>query len=249
MPKRFSYQLYSSRNHGPVAQTLAMLAKHGYSEVEGYGGVFGEPEALRRKLDKTGLLMPSGHFSVDEMEKKPKQVLKTARTIGMHTLVMPYLDAAARPTSSRGWKAFAKRLNAIAAAYRAEGFAVAWHNHEFEFVRLGDGSIPISVIFENAPLLDWEIDVAWVARGGANPLKWIKSHGAIITIAHVKDIAPKGKNADEDGWSDVGHGTLDWPAFMAALSHTRCMHYVMEHDNPADDQRFARRSIAKAKRF
>lgn len=249
MPKRFSYQLYSSRNHGPISQTLAMLARHGYSAVEGYGGVYGDPVALRRELDKTGLLMPSGHFSVDEMEKKPKQVLKTARTLGMNTLVMPYLDAAARPTSSRGWKAFAKRLNAIAGAYRAEGFAVAWHNHDFEFIKLGDGSLPISVIFENAPLLDWEIDVAWVARGGANPLKWIKSHGAIITIAHVKDIAEKGTNADEDGWADVGHGTLDWPAFMAALAATRCMHYVMEHDNPADDQRFARRSIARAKRF
>lgn len=249
MPKRFSYQLYSSRNHGPAAQTLAMLARHGYSAVEGYGGVYGDPVALRRELDKAGLLMPSGHFSVDEMEKKPKQVLKTARTLGMNTLVMPYLDASARPTSSRGWKAFAKRLNAIAGAYRAEGFAVAWHNHDFEFIKLPDGSLPISVIFENAPLLDWEIDVAWVARGGANPLKWIKSYGAIITIAHVKDIAPEGKSADEDGWADVGHGTLDWPAFMAALAATRCMHYVMEHDNPADDQRFARRSIARAKRF
>lgn len=249
MPKRFSYQLYSSRNHGPISQTLAMLARHGYSAVEGYGGVYGEPEALRRELDRAGLLMPSGHFSVDEMEKKPKQVLRTARTLGMNTLVMPYLDSAARPTSSRGWKAFAKRLNAIAGAYRAEGFAVAWHNHDFEFVKLPDGSLPISVIFENAPLLDWEIDVAWVARGGANPLKWIKSHGAIITIAHVKDIAPKGEAENEDGWSDVGLGTLPWAKYIAALARTRCMHYVMEHDNPRDDARFARRSIAAARKF
>jgi sugar phosphate isomerase/epimerase len=249
MAKRFSYQLYSSRNHGPLGQTLAMLARHGYSEVEGYGGVYGDPAALRAQLDEAGLTMPSGHFSVAEMETKPKQVLKTARTIGMHTLVMPYLDAAERPSSARGWKALAKRLNAIATTYRREGFGVAWHNHDFEFVKLKDGGVPMALIIENAPLLDWEIDVAWVARGGANPLKWIKDYGAIITIAHVKDIAPKGTHADEDGWSDVGHGTLDWPAFMAALAATRCMHYVMEHDNPADDQRFAKRSIAKAKRF
>jgi sugar phosphate isomerase/epimerase len=249
MPRRLSYQLYSSRNHGPVDVTLAMLARAGYSEVEGYGGVYGDPPALRRALDAAGLVMPSGHFSVDDMEGKPKQVLATARSLGMNTLVMPYLAAEARPRSARGWKAFGKRLNAIAASYRAEGFGVAWHNHDFEFETLPDGSVPQQVIFENAPQLDWEIDVAWVARGGANPLAWIRSHGAIITIAHVKDIAPKGQNAAEDGWADVGHGTLNWPAIMAALSRTRCMHYVMEHDKPADDQRFAKRSIAAAKRF
>lgn len=249
MPKRFSYQLYSSRNHGPVERTLEMLARCGYSEVEGYGGVFGEPAALRKALDKAGLVMPSGHFSVEQMEAKPREVLAIARTLGMHTLVMPYLDAEARPASARGWKAFGKRLNAIAASYRAEGFGVAWHNHDFEFVTLKDGSVPMTLIFENAPQLDWEIDVAWVARGGANALKWIKQYGAIITIAHVKDIAPKGQKQDEDGWADVGHGTLDWPAYIAALGRTRCMHYVMEHDNPRDDARFAKRSIAAAKKF
>ena len=249
MPKRFSYQLYSSRNHGPVERTLAMLARHGYSEVEGYGGVYGDPPALRAQLDKHGLAMPSGHFAVDMMETKPRDVIGIARTLGMNTLVMPYLEAEARPAAARGWKAFAKRLNALAVAYRAEGFAVAWHNHDFEFAKLKDGSVPMAVILENAPLIDWEIDVAWVVRGGANPLKWIKAHGAIITLAHVKDIAPKGENAAEDGWADVGHGTMTWASFIAALGQTRCMHYVMEHDNPADDARFAKRSIAAAKRF
>ena len=249
MPKRFSYQLYSSRNHGPVARTLAMLARHGYSEVEGYGDVYGDPQKLRKLLDQNGLAMPSGHFAVGQLETKQRQVLATARTLGMNKLVMPYLAAEERPASAAGWKNFGKRLNAIAATYRAEGFGVAWHNHDFEFVKLKDGSVPMTLILENAPLIDWEIDVAWVVRGRANPLTWIKRHGAIITIAHVKDIAPKGENADEDGWADVGHGTLPWSRYMAALSQTRCMHYVMEHDNPADDARFARRSIAAAKRF
>lgn len=249
MPKRFSYQLYSSRNHGPLADTLAMLARAGYSEVEGYGGVYGDPKALRSALDAAGLVMPSGHFAVETLESKPREVLTLARTVGMNTLIMPYLDEAARPKSARGWTAFGKRLNAIAATYRAEGFAVAWHNHDFEFVKLADGSVPMALILAAAPQLDWEIDVAWVARGGANPLTWIKAHGSVITLAHVKDIARKGENAGEDGWSDVGHGTLDWPKLMAALAKTRCMHYVMEHDNPSDDKRFARRSIAAAKNF
>ena len=137
----------------------------------------------------------------------------------------------------------------MAAAYRAEGFSVAWHNHDFEFVKLKDGSTPHELMFDNAPLLDWEMDVAWVIRGGSDPIKWIKRYGSIITAAHVKDIARKGQKTDEDGWEDVGHGTVNWKAIMAALAGTRCMHWIMEHDKPSDDTRFARRSIAAAKKL
>ena len=68
-----------------------------------------------------------------------------------------------------------------------------------------------------------------------------------ITAAHVKDIAPAGENAAEDGWADPGHGTVDWPALYAALKAAGVEHFVMEHDNPADPARFAKRAIASAK--
>ena len=61
------------------------------------------------------------------------------------------------------------------------------------------------------------MDVAWVIRGGADPLKWIADYGQRITAVHVKDIAPAGENANEDGWADVGHGTVDWRGLIKAL--------------------------------
>jgi len=246
---RFSYQLYSSRNHGPLSATLGMLAKAGYKEVEGFGGVYGNPAALRKLLDKNGLAMPTGHFSIEMMEKSKAEVLKTARTLGMNKLIIPYLMPNDRPKSSKGWKDFGKRLNRIAQTYRQEGFGVAWHNHDFEFHKLKDGSTPHELIFANAPQLDWEIDVAWIVRGNSDPLKWIKSYAGVITVAHVKDIAKAGTNTDEDGWDDIGYGTMKWKAYMAALGQTRCMHWVLEHDKPSDDARFARRSIAAVKKF
>lgn len=52
-------------------------------------------------------------------------------------------------------------------------------------------------------------------------VKWITDYRSIITIAHVKDIAPQGQNADEDGWSDVGrHGGLKT---QGSLAQSRCM--------------------------
>ncbi|TIX36617.1 MAG: sugar phosphate isomerase/epimerase, partial [Mesorhizobium sp.] len=95
-----------------------------------------------------------------------------------------------------------------------------------------------------------EMDVAWVVRGGADPLPWIEKHGKRISAVHVKDIAKPGEGLDEDGWSDVGHGTMDWAGLIKTLrAKSAAKYFVMEQDNPNDIERFARRSIASVKAY
>lgn len=65
-----------------------------------------------------------------------------------------------------------------------------WHNHDFEFAALADGSLPMQHILDSAPGIDWEMDVAWVVRGGSEPQDWISPPSQRITAVHVKDIAP-----------------------------------------------------------
>jgi len=248
----FAYQLYSSRNFPPLTGTLQMLAKAGYAGVEGYGALYADDarvEELGAALAATGLAMKTGHFSLAMLEGEPDKVLGIARTLRMERLYCPHLMPADRPADAAGWRAFGARLDRTAVPYRAAGLGFGWHNHDFEFSALPDGTIPQAAMFEGGPSLEWEMDVAWVIKGGADPFDWITRYADRITAAHVKDIAPEGENAAEDGWADVGHGTVDWPALMAALRKTPCTHFVMEHDNPADDARFAMRSIAAAAEY
>jgi sugar phosphate isomerase/epimerase len=243
MPKRLSFQLYSARKFPPLKDTLAMLAKIGYREVEGFGGVYDKPAALRKLLDKNGLTMPTGHFGIDMLEGERPRVLEIAKTLGVRQIYAPYLVPEQRPKNAAGYKKLGKRLAAIGEWMRGEGYGFGWHNHDFEFVKLPTGEIPHDIIFETAPMLDWECDVAWVARSGKNPIPWIKTYAGRITSVHVKDIAAKGKNLDEDGWADLGDGTLDWPGVFKALKTSRAMYYVLEHDNPNDIERYCTRSF------
>ncbi len=248
----FSYQLYSSRNFPPLSATLRMVADAGYGAVEGYGALYANDDLVRElgaSLADTGLLMPTGHFSLAMLESEPEKVLGIARSLRMERLYCPHIMPDQRPTDAAGWRAFGARLETVAAPYRDAGFGFGWHNHDFEFVALPDGTMPQAAMFDGGPNLEWEIDVAWVIRGGADPIAWIKANAARITAAHVKDIAPKGENTDEDGWADVGMGTVDWATIMVALRDAGCTHFVMEHDNPSDHLRFATRSIAAAKKL
>lgn len=244
----FSYQLYGSRNSGPLEGTLRMLAEAGYGAVEGYGGVYGDPAGLARALRAAGLAMPTGHFAPDMLERDPHGVLAIAGAVGMERVYAPWIAPGDRPASRAGWMALGARLDAMGRPFRDAGLGFGWHNHDFEFAPLPCGTPPMEALLEGGPDLEWEIDVAWVIRGGADPLDWIARHGARITAVHVKDIAAPGAGAGEDGWADLGQGTVAWRPIMAALrSATPARHFVLEHDSPSDDARFARVSLAAAR--
>ncbi len=248
----FSYQLYSSRNFPPVSATLQMLADLGYDGSEGFGGLYADQSALDEMsagLKATGLKMRSGHFGIEQVEDTPDWAIKIAKTLGMDTVIVPWLHPDQRPKDAAGWHALGARLQKAGAPLRDAGLKFGWHNHDFEFFALPDGTIPQTAMFEGGPDLAWEMDVAWVVRGGADPLKWIADHAHRIVAAHVKDIAPKGENLAEDGWADVGHGTIDWKTIHAALTAIGVDNFVMEHDNPSDHARFTSRALASVKSF
>ena len=247
-----SYQLYSSRNFPPLGATLKMLADIGYAQVEGYGALYADASTLddmAEGLRATGLAMPTGHFSRGMARDETARVLTIAEVLGVTSIFVPHIMPADRPTDSAGWSAFGAELARVAAPYWAAGLDFGWHNHDFELVRTGQGDLPLDLIFAADPRLAVELDVAWVVRGGADPLALIARYGARIKAAHVKDIAPAGEKTNEDGWADVGTGTMDWAGLSAALKAAGCNTFVMEHDNPSDHKRFATQSFASASKF
>ena len=175
----FSYQLYSSRNFPPLSDTLKMLADVGYEGVEGFGGLYADQaglDVMASGLAANGLVMRSGHFGLDQVEDTPDWAIKVAQTLGMDTVIVPWLPAEMHPTTGAGWHELGARLQKAGAPIRAAGLAFGWHNHDSEFRKTADGAVPLTAFFEGGPDLKWEIDVAWVVHGGADPTQWIKDH-------------------------------------------------------------------------
>lgn len=242
----FSFQLYSARNFPPLDDVLGRLAKLGYRRVEGFGGLYADAQGLAASLERHGLRMPTGHFSLIQLQDT-STALRTAETLGMKTLYCPAIPKEDRGQDESKWVELAETLAGFGETFRKAGFGFGWHNHDFEFVPTASGRLPMDIILETASNNDWEMDVAWVVKGNQDPLAWIAKHGKRINAIHVKDISPAGEATDEDGWADVGHGTMDWQALYTAIkAHTNTRYYVMEHDNPSDVDRFASRSLAAA---
>ncbi|MDA9900379.1 sugar phosphate isomerase/epimerase, partial [Planktomarina temperata] len=133
-------QLYSMRDCADQIALLTQLPAMGITRVEGYGGVYSEPAAYRSAMDANGISMPSGHMGLDDIEADFDATMGIIETLGITHVFAPYLEEKDRPDTVSGWAALGQRLNAASKKYTACGITFGWHNHDFEFVTLADGS-------------------------------------------------------------------------------------------------------------
>ncbi|MCF2869568.1 sugar phosphate isomerase/epimerase [Octadecabacter sp. G9-8] len=243
-----SLQLYSMRDYADQIALLAQLPEMGITKVEGYGGVYGDPSAYRAAMDANGISMPSGHIGLEDIETDFEATIDIINTLGITRVFAPYLEEKDRPATSEGWAGLGKRLNSAGQKYADRGITFGWHNHDFEFSALPDGGTPMDVLLEAAPDIKWEADLAWVVRGDRDPIEFIQRYASRLSAIHVKDIAAAGENLDQDGWADLGTGTLDWAALLQACrTASGDLIYVLEHDKPLDPVGYAKRSAAAFK--
>ena len=233
-----SFQLYSARNASSDTNVLQTLAEAGYTNVETYRPNYDDVEGFKRAMDAAGLTARSGHFDLTLAEENFGRVVEICHILGIETVVIPYLLPDVRPTDIAGWREIGSRLSELAADCAEEDLRLAWHNHDFEFVPLSDGSYAIDHILTDGVL--WEADPAWIVRAGANPAEWLTRYADRLASVHVKDIAPAGEKTDEDGWADVGTGIVDWGQLWTIAANSSATLMIAEHDKPSDFARFAK---------
>ena len=241
-----SIQLYTLRSLESLDRILDVVAEAGYRHVETVGSHLEDPGGVRTRLDARGLAASSSHVSLAALRERPDAVADACRTLGFTQLFMPAVPPDQRDMAAEGWRALGRELAGLAERFRDQGIALGYHNHHWELKPKEGGKTALELIFEAAggSPLAWQVDVAWLVRGGADPRAWIDRHRDRIVSAHVKDIAPAGVNEDQDGWADVGAGMLDWRGLWRSCREAGARWMVVEHDKPGDPAQTARASFA-----
>lgn len=240
-----SIQLYSLRTlaDGDAAAQLDALAELGFKRVETFGRHMADAAAIRAALDARGMTAPTGHVNLADLRERFDWAVEQAQTLGLEEMYMPAVPAEDREGRDAGfWRALGEELGTMADRMQEHGLAFGYHNHHWELIPFADGGTPLEALFEGAAgsSLSFEADVAWLVRGGGDPVAWMEREKARLTAIHIKDIAPVGENVDEDGWADIGEGTLDWPKLYSEAKARGARWFVLEHDKPSDPVRFAR---------
>lgn len=239
---RISFQLYSARKSPPVEAQLSVLADTGFDAVEPYRGAYGDdPAGFRKMLDRFGLACPTAHIGLADLDADRSAVIETAKILGLETVIVPAIPQEQRVQDADGWKALGEKLADHAAGLGESGLKFAWHNHDFEYVTLADGTRPIDHLLAGDGV-SWEPDLGWIVRAGCDIAGELARYRDRIVAFHIKDLAADGVTAD-DGWTNVGAGTIDWKAVWPSIAAADADLLVLEHDNPSDWREFAESSF------
>ena len=110
-----------------------------------------------------------------------------------------------RPAGRRS----ARGLTGHAAALAEAGLKLAWHNHDFEYQKLPDGIAADRPYHRRGRRLSSSPTSAGSSAPATNPATEIRKFPGKVAAFHIKDTAAAGVTKD-DGWTDVGAGTIDW---------------------------------------
>jgi sugar phosphate isomerase/epimerase len=243
---KLAFQLYSARSFPPQQTVLERLSEIGYQAVEAWLPDYeDDPKGFRASLDAAGLHCMGFHMPFSGLVDEPQRFIEIAHTIGDKPLMIPpFLMPSERPQDVDGWKRIGELLTKGAEAAMAAGLRVAWHNHEYEYRILPDGSRPIDhLLAAGAEVVGLEIDLAWVTRGWADPEAELKGFAQQIYCIQIKDTAAPGTLDDQNGWRATGDGVIDWQKLWPLFSKTPAEYLVVEHDRPNDWQVVAQRSF------
>ncbi|MES2651879.1 MAG: sugar phosphate isomerase/epimerase [Bacteroidota bacterium] len=232
-------QLYSLRDiiGKDVKGIIEKVAKIGYKEVETYGynakgGFWGlDAKAFATLLKQNGLKSPSGHFEMDgyiggKSSDGLKSYIEAANTLDSKYVTVPWLDVSLRKTAD-DYKKVANKLNEAGNLCKAAGLKLAYHNHDFEFKKFnGTTGLEIMLNETDKNLVDFELDLYWVARSGVDPLTLFKAHPKRFTMWHIKDMDKKNKDAN----TEIGEGSINFKSVFANAKLSGVKHFFVEHE-------------------
>lgn len=226
---------------------LKKVKDMGYDGVE-FAGLFGQaPREIREWCREIGLVPVSAHVAVGAMIENPERVFADYGTIGCRYVGIPSLPEQFRP-GGKDFDQFVQHVNSFAKIAAAHGITLVYHNHDFEFQKIG-GAYLLDLLFDSFPaeILQTEIDVCWVKVGGEDPAEYLMKYQGRSPIVHLKDFrgrrdrahyelidaASSGKEPNEAfGYAILGTGLQDMPSILAACKNARAQWAVVELDAP-----------------
>jgi sugar phosphate isomerase/epimerase len=237
-------QLYSFRDALPndVPGTLRRVHDLGFREVE-LAGTYGmSARDFRTQLDSAGLTATSMHVGYEQFRDSLDRVLADAKTLGVKfvgTAWIPHPDGPITPAVAREAAANFTRWGRAA---RQQGLQFFYHCHGYEFVPDPAGVRPMDILMRqtDADAVQYEMDVFWISRPGADPVAWLKKYPGRWRLLHLKDMkqgTPTNVNtgsANPDSTEvPVGTGQIDYRGVLRAAQEIGAQEFYIEDETAA----------------
>jgi sugar phosphate isomerase/epimerase len=224
-------QVYSVRHamEKDFDGTLAQIAKMGYEGVE-VGGIL--PPHAKKLCADLGLKIAGKHALYDELRTDLQKHIDHTLELGVDTL----LCAWSMNTPEHGWERITETLERVAQDVKKQGLEFAYHHHDHELLQHVAGQTVLDYMADNAPSMDFEMDVAWLHLGGVDPSQYLEKYAQRTVLVHIKDVK---KSEDGYTFAELGQGDVDLTKALTAARKTATTWLLAEQDESDDPIRSA----------
>jgi sugar phosphate isomerase/epimerase len=239
-------QLYTvgKELNADVEGTLKKVRAIGYLEVESAGFAGYSPKQFRIALENADLKCYSSHF-FDFGSTDPGPLFEAANTLGVHYTVSSGMSRftdqpAGTAMIADDYKAMAEFCNQLGEKAKQAGLQFAYHNHNFEFKSLGDGSVGYDVLLENTDpnLVKLELDCGWMMVANKSPIEYFHRYPNRYRMVHIKDFIKPTQPSTSLASQRVPHGTalgtgfIDYRPILKAAKSVGVEHFYVEQEPP-----------------
>lgn len=238
---KIGLQLYNLRQHlnteEDVYETLRRVREIGYKVVQISGlKDFRDSniiQAITNACSEYSLEICATHINTTLLEDNFDYIvwlhkLWNCKYVGLGAIDKQYRD---KP-SIEGYMEYASKIETYAKRLESHGLHLVYHNHEFEFMKIGQQRL-IDVLIQNTKITQFELDTHWIQRGGMDPTKLIYSLNGRVDILHLKDYAIYHDGSglrSEIRYAEIGCGNLDFKEIIEAAKRCDCKYMLVEQD-------------------
>ncbi len=195
MIPKIALQLYSVNGvlEQDVYGTLKKIKELGYDGIELTRIFEKEPVAFGAMCRELGLDPFSAHINFNDLCERPQDIIDFCKTVGCRYVVISVFPDEYKP--GIGDFDFAlKKLPGVGRLLKENGLTLQFHNHFFEFERLGE-QYALDLMYQAVPpdLLQTQLDTCWINVSGEDPCAYLEKYKGRCPTVHLRDFVGRKK--------------------------------------------------------
>ena len=177
-----------------------------------------------------------------------EKIIEFCKMTGCKNVVISMLPFKCILGSEKHFYGFISLLDKQFERYEKEGITLAYHHHNWEYVKLSNGKTRMQELLLGTKKIKFVHDTYWSARSGVAPERQIKEFGNRLLGVHLRDLThtAKGLKVNPKNCA-VGEGVIDFSAVIRAASDVGAEYLVIEEktDTPYENIEKSYQNIGK----
>ena len=209
-----------------------------YFEVARIGFTEAEALEIRGLIDEYGIEISAVQVKPGKIFESPEKIIAFCKKVGCSVAVISMLPFECILGREEKFYSFVDSLDSMAEKYEKEGITLAYHHHNWEYVRLKNGKRRMQELISRTSRICFVHDTYWTSRCGVTPSEQIAELGSRLVGIHLRDLAFRPRGLSVIPYDTfLGGGVIDFASVLSEAERVGCRYLAIEQktDTPYID--------------